>query len=95
MNAFSVQLNPIESGHELMASPYLFAQPPLGYETQGTSQVRVGEGIIMSTADYGCLWRGERRGRPAQRAEIRDAQEWGANLMLWAIAHRQQHYQSM
>jgi hypothetical protein len=92
INAFGAQLSPLESGHALLSAPFLFAQPPSGYETQGTSQVRVGDGLIMSTADYGCLWRGERRGRPAQRAEIRDAQEWGANMVLWAVAHRQQHY---
>jgi hypothetical protein len=89
VNAFGAQINPVESGHAIFAAPFLFAQIPSGYETQGTSQVRVGDGLIMSTADYGCLWRGERRGRPAQRVEIRDAQEWGANLVLWAVAQRQ------
>jgi hypothetical protein len=84
VNAFGEQLKPIESGHGVFAAPYLFAQPPLGFETQGSPQVRVANGIIMSTADYGCLWRGERRGRPAQRSEIRDAHEWGANLIFWA-----------
>ncbi|MCC6456780.1 MAG: DUF4159 domain-containing protein [Caldilineaceae bacterium] len=89
VNAFGVQMTPLESGHALFRAPFLFAQPPLGFETQGSPQVRVADGLIMSTADYGCLWRGERRGRPGQRGEIRDAQEWGANLVLWAIAQRQ------
>jgi hypothetical protein len=89
VNAFGAQLKPLEGEHAIFAAPFLFAQPPQGYETQGTPQVRVGDGLIMSTADYGCLWRGERRGRLAQRAEIRDAQEWGANLIFWAAAQRQ------
>jgi hypothetical protein len=48
----------------------------------------VADGIVMSNADYGCLWRGERRGRPAHRGEIRDAHEFGANLIWWAAAER-------
>jgi len=87
-HAFGQTLQPIESSHTLFSSPYLFAQPPVGFETQGSPNLRVAEGILMSTYDYGCLWRGERRGRPAQRAEIRDAQEWGANLLFWASAER-------
>lgn len=88
VNAFGQQLAPIESGHELLASPYLFAKPPLGYETQGSPQVLVADGIVVSQADYGCLWRGLRRSGPAERGEIRDAQEWGTNLLLWAAAQR-------
>jgi hypothetical protein len=85
-HAFGLTLTPIERSHGIFESKYLFAQPPVGFETQGSPQVRVADGIVMSMSDYGCLWRGERRGRPAQRAEIRDAQEWGANLIFWAVA---------
>jgi hypothetical protein len=88
VHAFGLTLTPIESGHGIYESCYLFAQPPLGFETQGSPQIRVADGIMMSNADYGCLWRGERRGKPAQRSEIRDAQEWGANLIFWAAAER-------
>ena len=88
IHAFGMTLTPIESGHSVFAAPYLFAQPPVGFETQGSPQLRVADGVLMSTYDYGCLWRGERRGRPAQRSEIRDAQEWGANLIFWAAAER-------
>lgn len=84
VHAFGLTLTPMESGHGIYTAKYLFAQPPLGFETQGSPQMRVADGVVMSNADYGCLWRGERRGRPAQRGEIRDAQEWGANLIFWA-----------
>ncbi len=90
VSAFGAKMEPLASKHPIFSTTFLFAQPPAGFETQGSSQVQVGDGLIMSTADYGCLWRGERRGRPAQRSEIRDAQEWGANLVLWAAAHRQE-----
>lgn len=86
VNAFGQKLAPIEAGHELLASPYLFAKAPQGYETQGSPQMLVADGILMSTADYGCLWRGAQRGGPAERSEIRDAQEWGANVIFWAAA---------
>jgi hypothetical protein len=88
VNAFGMTLTQIESGHDLFAAPYLFAQPPVGFETQGSPQLRVADGMMMSSMDYGCLWRGERRGRPAQRSEIRDAHEFGANLIFWAAAER-------
>jgi hypothetical protein len=90
VGAFGAKLEPLDSKHPIFSTAFLFAQPPAGFETQGSPQVQVGDGLIMSTADYGCLWRGERRGHPAQRGEIRDAQEWGANLVLWAAAHRQE-----
>ena len=85
-HAFGLTLAPIERDHGIFAAPHLFAQPPLGYETQGSPKLQVADGVLMSSMDYGCLWRGERRGRPAQRSEIRDAQEWGANLIFWAAA---------
>lgn len=87
--AFGVQLSTLKPPHGLFTEPYLFAQPPVGFEMQGNPQLSVGEGVILSQADYGCLWRGERRGRPATRAEIRDALEWGTNLAIWSAAQRQ------
>lgn len=86
MEAFGVQLAPLSADHALLQKPYRFGQPPAGYETLGSPTVKVGEGVVMSTADFGCLWRGQRRTGPARRGEIRDAEEWGANLILWAAA---------
>ncbi len=89
LEAFGVQLSPLNAAHGLYREPYFFAQPPDGFETQGAPKLYAGEGVIFSQADYGCLWRGERRGRAATRAEIRDGLEWGANLVVWAAAQRQ------
>jgi len=86
MSSFGVRLEAMPTGHPLMASPYLFAQPPDGFETRGTPQLLAAERVIMSTFDFGCMWRGERRGRPAHRSEIRNALEFGANLVHWAKA---------
>ncbi len=86
VESFGAWLEPLPQDHPLLAKPYRFGQPPNGFETLGSPLVKVAEGIVMSTFDYGCIWRGERRGGPARRSEIRDAEEWGANLLLWAAA---------
>jgi hypothetical protein len=80
----------LEEGVErrLLVEPFLFAAPPPGFETQGTPGVRMGEGVILSTCDYGCLWQGERRHGPAARDEIRAALEWGENIVACALARR-------
>jgi hypothetical protein len=88
VNAFGLTLTAIAKEHAIFRAPYLFAQPPLGFETQGSPQLKVADGIMMSSYDFGCIWRGERRGKAAQRGEIRDAHEWGANLIYWAAQER-------
>jgi len=59
--------------HPLLSEPNFFAAPPVGFETDGLPALKVGEGVIVSAWDYGCLWQGERRGRAASREEIRAA----------------------
>jgi hypothetical protein len=90
--SMGVQLKELEPGHELLVEPYFFAAPPPGFEMpesdQSAPKVLAGEGVIFSTCDYGCLWQGERRGRPASREEIRTAMEWGSNLIAYAMARR-------
>jgi hypothetical protein len=88
--SMGVQLQELGAEHPLLQEPFLFSAPPAGFETEGTPQIQVGGGVIFSTYDYGCLWRGERRGTPASRAEIRTAMEWGSNLMAYAMARRKQ-----
>ncbi len=86
--SFGIQLQAPENNHPLLREPNLFGQFPEGFETRGTPTVRIGEGIVFSTFDFGCIWRGERRGRPASRSEIRNAMEWGENLITFAAARR-------
>jgi hypothetical protein len=90
VNAIGLTLTPVEKEHAIFRSPYLFAEAPFGFETQGAPQLKQADGILMSSYDFGCIWRGERRGRAAQRSEIRDAHEWGANLIFWAAKERQE-----
>lgn len=74
--------------HSLVTTPNLFMSLPGGYETQGTPTLSVSDGVIISTADYGCLWNGERRGSPASREDIRAAFELGENILQYALDRR-------
>jgi hypothetical protein len=90
-STLNVPLRVVESSHSLLRTPHLFGLPADGYESRGTPSLQAGEGVIFSTFDYGCIWRGERRGRPASRSEIRNAIEWGENLLAYA-AERQRRF---
>jgi hypothetical protein len=87
--SLGLKLESVSSGHRLLHGPALFNAPPVGFETGGMPQVQGGEGVLYSTADYGCLWHGERRGGPATREEIRAAHEFGLNVLDWAIERAQ------
>ncbi len=87
--SMGVQLKEVPPSHPLLTKPHLFAGPPPGFETEGEPKLMMGDHILLSYGDYGCLWQGERRGRPASREEIRAALEWGENLVAYALAQRQ------
>jgi hypothetical protein len=88
LSSLGVKLESLPAGHNLLTRPNLFAAAPPGYETDGVPIVRVGEGVVVSNADYGCLWQGERRSGAAGRDAIRSAHEWGGNLLALAQARR-------
>jgi hypothetical protein len=90
LSSFGVKVSDLEAGHALLTDPNLFGVPPAGFETEGTPGLKLGDGVIISTFDYGCLWQGERRGRPATREEIRAALEFGGNVVAHALARRKQ-----
>ncbi len=86
--AFGAKLDDVKPGHALLANPNLFAALPAGYETQGAPAMKAGGGVILSMADYGCLWQGERRSGPASREDIRSALELGENILQYAVERR-------
>lgn len=88
MQAMGLSLQPLHEAHPLLREPWLFAMPPEGYETQGSGRLLVADGVVFSSYDYGCIWRGQRRGRPAARSEIRSAMEFGENLVALAQRRR-------
>ena len=79
---------PLTAQHELLVEPFLFATPPPGFENPGKSDVWAGDGVILSTRDYGCLWQGARRQGAASREEIRTAEEWGTSIVAYALNRR-------
>ena len=84
------ELGALTSDSALTSDPFLFAQPPAGYETEGSPSVQVGEGVVFSTHGYGRMWLGEQRERAPSRHYIRAAVEWGTNLVTYAVNRRQQ-----
>ena len=87
-SSFGINLAELPAAHSLWVEPNLFGAPPFGFETEGDPQLLVGDGLIYSTFDYGCLWQSQRRGRTASREEIRSAHEWGENLIAFAQDRR-------
>lgn len=86
--AFSAKLaDAVQGGHTVLKAPSFFPALPAGYEPQGT--LLAGEGVIFSTADYGCLWAGQQRSGPASREAIRAGLEFGENLIEFAAQRRQ------
>ena len=86
--SLGLKLEELTPGHALLTEPNLFAAPPAGFETDAAAGVKVGGGVISTTADYGCLWQGERRSGAAGREAIRAAHEFGANMLAYAEARR-------
>jgi hypothetical protein len=87
-SSLGLRLEDLAPGHDLLTEPALFAAPPAGFETEGAARLRVAPGVVLSSADYGCLWQGERRGGAAGREAIRAAHEFGGNLLALAQTRR-------
>jgi len=85
LGSLDIQLKPLSAGDSLMTEPYFFTAPPSGFETEGQPAIQIGDGVIFSAYDFGCLWAGDRRSGAASREEIRSAMEWGANIVAYAL----------
>ena len=88
--SFGITLAEPQSGAALLVDSIHFALPPFGFESEGQPVFLAGDGLLFSSHDYGCLWQGQRRGRPATREEIRTVEEWGQNLLSYAQRRRQE-----
>jgi hypothetical protein len=87
------QVAEVPTSHPLYRSPHLFLQLPQSYEERTPAPLQVVTGIgpgvaIISKNDYGCVWSGSRRSGALARAEVREAFEWGRNLITFALHHR-------
>jgi hypothetical protein len=77
------QLSDVQRGHALMNSRHVFAIVPAGARER--ARVLEANGIVYSDADYGCAWQGGPSDRPLVRGVIRDALEFGINIV--ALRH--------
>jgi hypothetical protein len=77
-------LKKVASGSELMTAHHMFPAPPSGGQEKGDVQVDLDKGVILSTFDYGAAWQGE----AASRDIVRNAQEFGHNVIAFAARRR-------
>ncbi|MFP4345111.1 MAG: DUF4159 domain-containing protein [Anaerolineales bacterium] len=85
LDSLGIQVEPVERGNPLLNSPHIFATPPQGCASPTEPLLLAGEGVLLSRADYGCLWQGGPTDNPAERESIRAAQEIGANIVTHAV----------
>jgi hypothetical protein len=83
-------LQPVAATDPLLRAHHLFAGPPPGGQEQGLLLADSSTGVLLSTYDYGAAWQGVLAGAPgtASRERIRQAEEFGLNIIAWA-ARRQ------
>ncbi len=88
LKARGMALQPLQARHRLLTQPHFFPTPPAGYQTDGKPDIKLGQGVIFSTHNYGLLWQGERRSGSISREEVRSAVEWGENIVTYAVNRR-------
>ena len=82
-----IKLKEVDREHPLLNMPYLFAQHPAGFKTEG--KLLAGDSVILSTCLYGRLWNGECSDHVPTREEIRSATELGINLLGLVVRNQQ------
>ena len=75
------QLVRVDRGHPLLTARHVFGAAPVG--GRDTPRVMEAGGMIYSDADFGCAWQGGTAEHPLPRATIRDALEFGTNMVLY------------
>lgn len=88
LESFGLALKPAEA--DVLPEPHFFPAWPAGFETEAAPAPLTAPGVLVCSADYGCLWNGAKRGRPATREDMRAAYEWGHNVVAYAHARRVQ-----
>jgi hypothetical protein len=76
------ELVTVERDHPIFKSHHVFAQAPEGVD--GQALLVAADGLVYTDNDYGALWNGGKRDRPASREQIRAATEFGINIAAFA-----------
>lgn len=84
------KLKSVAKGDPLLTAHHVFSAPPPGGQSTGTVSTDADNGIVFSTYDYGAAWQGEvdHPDAPDARARIRQAQEFGLNIIAAAAQRR-------
>jgi hypothetical protein len=83
-----ISIEKIQAPHPVFQAPFLFNVPPQGGFTSSTPSIWFGDpGFVVSNGGYGRIWSGQEPGAAFPRSVIRDAQEWGINLMTYLLGH--------
>jgi hypothetical protein len=82
-------LQPLHAAHPLLNSMFVFASAPNGAASEGGVWADLEAGLIFSSADYGGAWQGT---YSTARPIIRDATEFGLNVLVFANERRRRTY---
>ncbi|MGI4792323.1 MAG: DUF4159 domain-containing protein [Janthinobacterium lividum] len=84
------KLKKLPKNDPLLTAHYVFSSPPSGAQSQGEILADMDAGVIFSTYDYGAAWQGEleKPDAPDARERIRQAQEFGLNIVAAAAGRR-------
>lgn|GEM_PF-427985 len=84
--ALGRELRPVTRWHPLLVARHVFGAPPLTVDSANGEGVTLAEsdGIILTTADYGCAWSGGHSDHALPRETVRASLELGVNATVFA-----------
>jgi len=72
----------LDHTHPIFSTPHLFIEPPKGSFLKDGITVWSAEDVVLGTnGGYGKVWSGQVSKKDFDRGELRNALEWGANLL--------------
>ncbi|HEX2981252.1 MAG TPA: DUF4159 domain-containing protein [Anaerolineaceae bacterium] len=79
-----IQVKKVAASDPIYQAPFLFAVPPKGSCAPAGKAAAWSDGnsAVCVNAGYGPVWNGQTTAAPLERSEIRDATEWGVNLLV-------------
>jgi len=80
----------VEKGHPVLRAHHVFSAPPQGASEKGVLASDDKAGVLFGTQNYGGAWQGDtaKPDAPEARERIRQAQEFGLNIMAYAARRR-------